>query len=329
MCGIFSCWPDLFAASSMLGERTSSPHSTCSVTTTSQPLQQTSSDGWQNEWRPGTWNSSVWGVFSNPSLWNQLGDICYNPCFNSSQVLRQTNSLQSWVASQDSELSHPNRLWKKAIYSNRYIYSLIIICLILNIFHLIFKWLPYASLIPSAQIVVIWKERKAIWHNFKQELKDALSIFKEEQAARKETETSTGHESSRWSRIRPLFTIRFLKASLRVLADAWILFGLVFSVTISPFTIIAFVVWIEWWINHDGPSQEHPQQVGQWSYLVSIALLLVSAAILSLKHRLATTSELDTEIERTRTHLEQLQQSRDARSESEIIALAASADAEV
>jgi Tfp pilus assembly protein PilO len=97
---------------------------------------------------------------------------------------------------------------------------------------------------------------------------------------------------------------------------------------ISPLTIIAFVVWIEWWINNDGPSQENPQQVGQWSSLVSIALLLVSAAILSLKYRLATTSELDTEIEKTKTHLENLQQRRDARSQLETVALTASAGPE-
>lgn len=292
------------------------------------PLQQTSSDGWQNEWRTGSWNTSVWSTFSNISNWGQIGDICYNPCFNSSQILRQSTSLQSWVTSSDSELSHPNRFWNKIVYSNRYICSLIIICLILNIVHLTFKWLPYKSRIPSAQIVVIWKERKSIFHCFKHELKDALSMSREEQAAQKEIGTSSEHKSSRWSRIRPVFTLRFLKAFLRILADAWILFGLVFSMIISPLTIIAFVVWIEWWIYNDGPSQEHPQQVGQWSYLVSIALLLVSAGILSLKYKLATTSELDNEIEKTKTQLEKLQQSRDARSQSETTALTASADTE-
>jgi hypothetical protein len=292
------------------------------------PQQQTTSDGWENDWRPGTWNSSVWATFSNLSLWGQIGNICYNPCFNSSQVLRQSTSLQSWVASKDSELSHPNRFWNKIIYSNRYIYSLIIICLILNIVHLTFKWLPYKSRIPSAQIVVIWKERKSIWHSFKQELKDALSISRQEEAARKEVGSSTEQNPSRWSRIRPVFTFRFSKAFLRVLTDSWILFGLAFSMIISPLTIIAFVVWIEWWINNDGPSQENPQQVGQWASLVSIALLLVSAAILSLKYRLATTSELDTEIEKTKTHLENLQQRRDARSQSETVALTASAGPE-
>lgn len=289
------------------------------------PQEQTSSDGWESEWRTGTWNKSVWNTFSNISHWGEIGDICYNPCFNSSHILREPTQLQSWIASKDSDLAHPNRFWNKIIYSNRYIYSLIVLCLVLNIVHLTFKWLPYKSHIPSAQIVVIWKERKSIWHSFKQELKDALLSSRVEQDEVKGNGAPTG-KMSRWSRIRPVFTIRYLRAFLRVVTDAFILFGLLFSMIVSPLTIIAFVVWIEWWISNDGPSQEHPNQVGQWSYLVSIALLLVSAAILSLKYKLATKSELDTEIEKTKTHLQKLQQSRDARSPSETVALTASAD---
>lgn len=292
------------------------------------PQQQTSSDGWENDWRTGTWNSSVWSTFSNISDWGAIGNICYNPCFNSSQILREPTQLQSWVASKDTDLAHPNQLWNRIVYSNRYVYSLIVICLILNIVHLTFKWLPYKSLIPSAQIIVIWKERKSIRHSFKRELKDALSISREEKNEKKGVSASAGHNSSQWSRLRPFFTIRYIKALLRVLTDAFILFGLLFSMIISPITIIAFVVWIEWWIYDDGPSQEHPQQVGQWSYLVSLALLLVSAIILSLKYKLATKTELDTEIEKTKTHLEKLRKSRDARSPSETVALTASASAE-
>jgi hypothetical protein len=100
---------------------------------------------------------------------------------------------------------------------------------------------------------------------------------------------------------------------MRVLADFLILFGLVFSMIISPFTIIAFVAWAEWTIYNDGPAQESPQQVGQWGYLVSIGLLLISAAILTLKYRLATMSELDEEIEKLRVDLEKLEQRREKR----------------
>lgn len=290
------------------------------------PFNQTTSDGWHSSWRTSTWNNSVWDTFSNVSRWGELGDICYNPCFNSSQILRQPDSLEAWVASSGSELAHPNRFWDRFIYSKWYIYGLIILCVVLNFILLTFKWLPYQSRIPSARIVVIWKERKAIWRSIKDELRTSLSTSSEELAVRKETYASTQPMPSRWHRIRPFFTVRVFKAGLRVVADLTILFGLLFSMIISPLTIIAFVVWIEWWISNDGPSQENPQQVGQWSYLVSIGLLFLSAAILTLKYRLASRSELENEIVKTRQHLAKLEHLRDARLQSETDALMASGD---
>lgn len=275
------------------------------------PYDTTKNDGWQSSWRTSTWNDSVWETFSNITRWNLIGDICYNPCFNSSQTLRQSTSLQSWVASKDSELSHPTRFWDKLIYSRRYIYSLIILCLVLNLVHLTFKFLPYRSRIPSAKIIVIWRERKNIWDGCKGELKTARSRAVE-QVEHKDADLSNG-EASRSNRIRPLFSMTFLKAFVRVLADFLILFGLVFSMIISPFTIIAFVAWAEWTLYNDGPAQESPRQVGQWSYLVSIGLLLISAAVLTLKYRLATISELDEEIEKLRDDLEKLEQRKEKR----------------
>lgn len=285
------------------------------------PFDQTTSDGWQNSWRTSSWNTSVWVMFSNISNWGLLGDICYNPCFNSSQILRQPTSLQSWVPASDSELAHPNRFWERILYSKRYIYSLIILCFVLNFLLLTFKWLPYQSRIPSAQIVTIWKERRDIWRGLKGGVKVALSRSKEEYITSKETDGLAQNWDSRWHRIRPFLTMRVFKAALHVLIDLAILFGLVFSMIISPLTIIAFVVWIEWWINNDGPSQENPQQVGQWASLVSIGLLLVSAAVLTLKYRLASKSELENEIQKTRQHLAKLELRRHARLQAEMDAL--------
>ncbi|KAJ5633389.1 hypothetical protein N7490_009728 [Penicillium lividum] len=282
------------------------------------PYESTSSDGWQDSWRTSTWNASVWEIFSNMTKWGDIGDICYNPCFNTSQTLRQPTSLESWVPENGSEVSHGSRFLNKIIYSKRYIYSLIILCFVLNLILLTFKFLPYKSRIPSAQIVVIWKTRKDICKDFKDELKQSLST-PVNGVERKELVPTIN--SSRWRRIRPVFTICFLKASLRIIADLTILFGLVFSMVISPLTIIAFVIWIEWWIHNDGPSQENPQQVGQWSYLVSIALLLISAAILTLKYRIASASELDNDVATLRKQLARLEKRRDARMELEAASL--------
>jgi hypothetical protein len=183
---------------------------------------------------------------------------------------------------------------------------------VLNLVHLTFKFLPYRSRIPSARIVVIWKERKNIWNSFKDELKTAR-LKAEEKFEYKEAGLSSHVKISPWGRLRPFFSLIFVKAFMRVLADFAILFGLVFSMIVSPFTIIAFVAWAEWTIYNDGPAQESPRQVGQWSYLVSIGLLLVSAAILTLKYRLATISELDEEIGKLKDDLEKLEQRKEAR----------------
>ncbi|CAI7631995.1 unnamed protein product [Penicillium manginii] len=289
------------------------------------PFDETSSDGWQASWRTSSWNESVWETFSNISRWNELGDLCFNPCFNSSQILRQPTSLQSWVATRDSELDHPAKFINRVIYSKRYIYSLVGLSVILNFVHLLFKFLPYRSNVPSAQIIVIWRERKTIWSSFKGDIRDALSKSRSELSLEKGMEASAVKAPSIWAKVRPTLTIRVMKASSRVLFDGLILFGLVFSMIISPLTTVAFIVWIEWWISNDGPqgsNQESAQQVGQWSYLVGIALLMISAGILALKYRIASASELEEEISNSRKHLAKLERMREARSMVEIAPLA-------
>lgn len=280
------------------------------------PTASTSSDGWQSSWRNSDWNSSVWETFSNNTRWGEIGDICYNPCFNSSQILRQPTTLQSSVALDDLEAGPTNKLWSKLIYSRQYIYSLIILCVVLNIMLLAFKWLPFKSHIPSAQIVTIWKERHEIWYNIKADLRQALPE-REQDEPRKEDTQGPSTVQSLWSSLRPFLSTQVIKALLRVLFDAVMLFSLIFSIVASPLTTIAFVVWAEWWIRNDGPSQEHPQQVGQWSYLVAVALLVISAAVLMLKYRIASTKELDNEIVNLEADLEKLRQRRDARVQAE------------
>ncbi|KAJ5101303.1 hypothetical protein NUU61_003525 [Penicillium alfredii] len=289
------------------------------------PLDEISSDGWQASWRISTWNDSVWQTFSNITLWGQIGDICYSPCFNSSQILRQPTSLHMRVATRGSEIAHSHKFWDRVLYSKRYIYSLIILCVILNCLLLTFRFLPYRSRIPSAQIMVIWKERKKIWRSFKEEIHSALVDSQRSQSRKSEGDCSSSKHAA-WRKIRQILSLRFLKASLHVLGDVAILFGLLFSMIISPFTIIAFVAWVEWCIYNDGPSQEHPQQVGQWSYLVSIGLLLTSAAILTLRYRLASSAELDQNILQLSQQLADLERRRDVQAGTETITIIESRD---
>lgn len=284
------------------------------------PYSDTSNDGWQASWRTSTWNDSVWATFSNVSRWNQLGDICFNPCFNTTQILRKPSSLHSATADGDFHIATSHNFWKKVIYSHRYIYSLIILCLILNCLLLTYRFLPYRSRIPSAQIMVIWKERKTIWKSFKDEVCDAMKLptnldNNDEDSGPTNIKTSVRH------RMRQILSRRFLKSFLHMLVDATILFGILFSMIFSPFTIFAFVVWIEIQIYNDGPSEETPSQVGQWAYLTSLALLLISAAILKLKYRLASSAELEREIIALKQHLRNLEKMKEARSGSASIEL--------
>lgn len=285
------------------------------------PYEETTSDGWHDSWRTSTWNDSVWETFTNITEWATLGNICYNPCFNTSQILRKPESLQSMVWTTDS-VAQPTGFWRKIIYSNRYIYSLIILCFLLNLVLLTFKWLPYRSSIPSSHVVVIWKERRQVWNGFKNDFRTASSASVGGPATSKEKGSSTGEDQRfKWRPVGPFLALGVVKACLRILADLLILFGLFFSIIISPLTTIGFVVWIEWWIHYDGPQVEGPQQVGQWAFLVSIALLVISAAVLALKYRLATAHELDTEIVKTRKHLAMLEQRRSAFAASQAVSL--------
>ncbi|OQE10921.1 hypothetical protein PENVUL_c003G07801 [Penicillium vulpinum] len=283
------------------------------------PFDDTTNDGWQASWRTSTWNNSVWDTFSNISRWNQLGDICFNPCFNSTQILRQPGSLNSTTSEGQFKVASSHSFWGKVLYSHRYIYSLIILCLILNCLLLTYRFLPYRSRIPSAQIVVIWKERKNMWRSFKGEVIDALEAPNNLDS--KEVLRLTSKMACVRRRMRHILSLWFLKAFLHVLVDAAILFGILFSMIISPFTIIAFVIWIEIQIHRDGTSEESPSQVGQWAYSTSLALLVISAAILKLKYRLASSAELEREISALKEHLGDLEKMKEAYSGSDSIEL--------
>jgi hypothetical protein len=284
------------------------------------PYGDTSNDGWQASWRTSTWNNSVWKTFSNVTQWSQIGDVCFNPCFNTTQILRQSTSLHATTVD-DTSFSTSHGFWEAVLYSKRYIYTLIILCLILNCLLLTYRFLPYRSRIPSAQIVVLWKDRRSICNSFKEEIRNGLKPSAMDQEGSEEQPVRTAKGNSIWRRMRPFFTRRFLKAFMHVFVDAIILFGIVFSMVVSPFTIVAFVAWIEFQIYNDGPSQESPRQVGQWAYLVSIALLVISAAILTLKYRIASPKELENEISELKERLVDLEKRKEVRRRSDTFEL--------
>ncbi|KAF7588575.1 hypothetical protein BBP40_005494 [Aspergillus hancockii] len=239
---------------------------------------------------------------------NRLSDVCFNPCFNTTQVLRQPTSLQASVAGGVNRFSKRDKFWGTVIYSQRYIYSLIALTMALNVLLLLIKVLPYRSRIPSARVWQIWQERKNIIRGLKEDFYVAIHVSRHEGGKVME---KTRKDLSSWKPASGFFTLRAASSWAKVIFDVAIICAVMFSIVISPLTVIAFVAWIEYYIHHDGPSQEKPQQVGQWGPLVSIAFLIVSAAILKFKYWVAPRHEIEHDIEQLRKELGRLEMLRD------------------
>ncbi|OJJ99067.1 hypothetical protein ASPACDRAFT_30207 [Aspergillus aculeatus ATCC 16872] len=260
------------------------------------PEDTVSSDGWQAwQWRTPSWNSSVWAIFSNTTLFNSLPTVCYYPCFNTTQPLRQQSALEASVADSAADHTARSAFWSRILYSERYIYSLIGLTLVVNVVLLLFRCLPYRSRIPSSRVRTIWRERKTIAQGFR------ADCILEKTRATLSTATTTPHT------ITCLLHLHTLGSLVRLLLDLCILFAVVFSIVISPLTVLAFVAWIEYYIHEDGPAQETPKQVGQWAPLASIGFLVVSAGILKLKVWVAPRREIEWEIEQVRGRLKRLE----------------------
>ncbi|PWY68967.1 integral membrane protein [Aspergillus sclerotioniger CBS 115572] len=266
-----------------------------------------SSDGWEPRTRTSTWNTSIWDIFTNETLFNQLPSICYYPCFNTSQVLRQPTSLEAVIVSGDYRVHQRSRFWDEVVYSQRYIYSLIVLTMIVNVSLLLFKILPYHSRLPSSQVRTIWSERKTILNGLKTDFCSTIHLSR---LHRTTVIEKTRQQLSIWKPALPLFNLQAAGLWIRLLLDTAILCTLVFSIIVSPLTVIAFVVWIEYYIHEDGPSQETPRQVGQWAPLASIAFLVVSAAVLKVRYWVASGEELEEEIAWLRGEVERLERIR-------------------
>ncbi|PYI23989.1 hypothetical protein BO99DRAFT_322432 [Aspergillus violaceofuscus CBS 115571] len=274
------------------------------------PEATVSSDGWQAWQRPTpSWNSSVWAIFSNTTLFNSLATVCYYPCFNTTQPLRQQSALEAAVADTAADHTARSAFWSRILYSERYIYSLIALTLVVNAHLLLFRCLPYRSRIPSSRVRTIWRERAAIARGFRADWFAGVATGNRgsDSSILEKTRATLATATTAPRAITCLLHLHTLGFLVRLLLDLCILFAVVFSIVISPLTVLAFVAWIEYYIHEDGPAQETPKQVGQWAPLASIGFLVVSAGILKLKVWVAPRREIEWEIEQVRGRLKRLE----------------------
>ncbi|KAF9891589.1 hypothetical protein FE257_003600 [Aspergillus nanangensis] len=271
------------------------------------PYDEINNDGWQQSLWKSSWNTTVWSLFANISNLNQLESVCFYPCFNTTQILRQPTSLKASVASGDLSQTAQQDVWNKLQYSQGYIYALIVLSVALNVVLLVYRFLPYSSRIPSLHPSRIWKQRKSIYTGLKKDLIQSLHEVK--QAICDSQPFGIRHLYRGYK----VFSPHCARLWVYPCADIVVLTAYAFSLFVSPLTVIAFVIWVEWFIGNDGPQEEHPQQVGQWSPLVGLGLVLISAGILRLKYRLASAEELDHEISHARSRLLDLESLKQAR----------------
>ncbi|PYH42529.1 uncharacterized protein BP01DRAFT_359409 [Aspergillus saccharolyticus JOP 1030-1] len=307
------------------------------------PEDTVSSDGWPS-WQRTTpsWNASVWTLFTNATLFNSLPTVCYYPCFNTTQPLRQQTDLEATVADNAAYHRARHAFWSRVLYSTRYIYSLIALTLVVNVILLLFKLLPYRSRIPSSRLWIIWRERREILRGFRVDWYAAVYAAAPHRSSNRSSSSSSSsntspHRATTTTTITDnptdrntsivektrttlstagenprsitwLIHLHSLGSLMRLLLDVCILFAVVFSIIISPLTVLAFVAWIEYYIYEDGPAQETPKQVGQWAPLASIGFLVVSAAILKLKEVVAPRREIEWEIGEVRRRLKRLEE---------------------
>lgn len=84
------------------------------------------------------------------------------------------------------------------------------------------------------------------------------------------------------------------------------MFTIVAGFTLFPVVMVAFIGWIEWYIRNDGSSNESINQVGQWSPLVSVAVILLAALLYRLEGCFASDEEIVADIQNKELYLRKL-----------------------
>ena len=273
-----------------------------------------SSDGWDPSFWEGDWNSTIWNIFGNPdTVWPQLSDNCFYPCFNTSQAIRQSSSLKSVVITDSTKfaklhnLQHDNDdAFQPLIYVAIIVFSVAQFFLyVVSVFRLGSE----AMRVPIHEPYHLWRHRKHVWEQLKGDMSRSWSSLR--------ISLRLPRKSRRGPDVDPAVSAlrtssgpshrQYFVTTLRLIIDIFALITLLAGIVISPLLVVAFICWIEWYIRNDGATNETINQVGQWSPLVSVGIVLFAALVYEVcKDRLASKSELRDEIWSTELHLRKL-----------------------
>ena len=252
--------------------------------------ESTTNDGWTDSLWQGDWNSTVWHTFSNLTANFLLPQNCLYPCFNTSAVMRQVTSITASLDVDKNPRTNINltdRQYAHYDHLTNFMYAAIALSTLMA---LVFLLLNVTNLritrVPIHRPKLLWSARTELWHSF---TTDTMSIFGKDPKSGRIT----------WS--------ERLSALFRLLIDLSALLMLVAATILIPVTNIVFIVWIEWFIHRDLVSKESFYQVGQWSSLAAISLVLISAVVLRFRYRVASEEELFVEANRCRDEVQRLE----------------------
>ncbi|PVH97896.1 hypothetical protein DM02DRAFT_596917 [Periconia macrospinosa] len=281
------------------------------------PSQQ-NSDGWDTSLWRGTWNATVATVFNKDdnSAWLGLSNNCFYPCFNTSQTLRQSSSLKAVVMDGKTtfaKLHSPSRR-SRGDDIQPLVYVAIVAFTAAQFFLILVSGLRLCSDVIREAIHEphrVWRMKNKIWHQTNRDVRRGWLTVKatvlrrpiqteRDRISEAEAKEATGSRAY-------TFRSRELLIFPRLILDGLAMLTLMAGLCISGPLVVAFTCWVEWYIRNDGASNETIKQVGQWSTLVSIAVvLLATVARQFLKDRLSSAEEVRTEILTTEAHLQKL-----------------------
>ncbi|KAF3046328.1 hypothetical protein E8E12_001589 [Didymella heteroderae] len=166
----------------------------------------------------------------------QLSNNCFYPCFNTSQVIRQSTSLKAVVTTPTTRFA---KLHNAQHNTNDEFKPMIYVAIIVFSAAQFFLYIVSVFRLGSEAMRVPIHEPHRLWQN----------------------RTKVGQQ----------LRSDILIATLRLIIDLFAILTLLAGIIISPLLVVAFICWIEWYIRNDGSTNETINQVGQWSPLVKLA----------------------------------------------------------